>query len=102
MLMGVCGAVHVILLPTLFQTVARDRMLGRVLSMYSGVTAAYPLGFIIGGALASALGNEVAIILGALGSTPVILLTVPALPCPAPPVSSDAAGRLRLRPAPVC
>ena len=59
MLMGVCGAVHVILLPTLFQTVARDRMLGRVLSMYGVVTAAYPLGFI----------------LGALGSTPVILLT---------------------------
>lgn len=73
-LMGVGGAVHVIFLLTLFQTVARARMLGRVMSMYGVLTASFPLGLILGGALASAFGNEQAIIIGALGSTPVVLL----------------------------
>ncbi|MXX52629.1 MAG: MFS transporter [Dehalococcoidia bacterium] len=73
-LMGVGGAVHVIFLLTLFQTVAQARMLGRVMSMYGVLTASFPLGLILGGALASAFGNEQAIIIGALGSTPVVLL----------------------------
>ena len=73
-LMGVGGAVHVIFLLTLFQTVARARMLGRVMSIYGVLTASFPLGLALGGALASAFGNERAIILGALGSTPVILI----------------------------
>lgn len=73
--MGVAGAVHSIFLLTLFQTVASDQMQGRVLSMYGLVTASFPLGFILGGALASLLGNEAAIVIGALISTPVILVT---------------------------
>ncbi len=74
-LMGVGGAVHVIFLLTLFQTIARYRMLGRVMSIYGVLTASFPLGLILGGALASMFGNEWAIIIGALGSAPVILLT---------------------------
>ena len=73
-LMGVGGAVHVIFLLTLFQIVAEARMLGRVMSIYGVLTASFPLGLVLGGALASAFGNEWAIIIGALGSTPVILL----------------------------
>ena len=73
-LMGVGGAVHVIFLLTLFQIIAQGRMLGRVMSIYGVLTASFPLGLALGGALASAFGNERAIIIGALGSTPVILL----------------------------
>lgn len=73
-LMGVGGAVHVIFLLTLFQIIAEARMLGRVMSIYGVLTASFPLGLVLGGALASAFGNERAIIIGALGSTPVILL----------------------------
>ena len=73
-LMGVGGAVHVIFLLTLFQTISQARMLGRVMSMYGVLTASFPLGLILGGALAAAFGNEQAIIIGAIGSTPVILL----------------------------
>ena len=73
-LMGVGGAVHVIFLLTLFQTIAHARMLGRVMSIYGALTASFPLGLILGGALASYFGNERAIIIGALGSTPIILL----------------------------
>lgn len=73
-LMGVGGAVHVIFLLTLFQTISQARMLGRVMSMYGVLTASFPLGLILGGALASAFGNEQAIIIGAVGSTPVVLL----------------------------
>lgn len=74
-LMGAGGAVHVIFLLTLFQTVAQARMLGRVMSIYGVLTASFPPGLILGGALASAFGSKRAIIIGALGSTPVILLT---------------------------
>ena len=73
--MGVAGAVHSIFLLTMFQTVASDRMQGRVLSMYNVVTASFPLGFILGGALASLFGNEAAIVIGVMVSTPVILVT---------------------------
>ena len=73
-LMGVGGAVHVIFLLTLFQSVVQSRMLGRVMSIYGVLTASFPLGLVLGGALASAFGNEWAIIIGALGSTPVVLL----------------------------
>ena len=73
-MMGVGGAVHVIFLLTIFQTVSQARMLGRVMSIYGVLTASFPLGLILGGALASVFGNEWAIIMGALGSTPVILV----------------------------
>ena len=74
-LMGLAGAVHSIFLLTLFQTIASDQMQGRVLSTYNVVTASFPLGFILGGALASLFGNEAAIVMGAVVSTPVVLVT---------------------------
>ena len=49
-------------------------LLGRVMSIYGVLTASFPLGLILGGALASAFGNEQAIIIGAIGSTPIVLL----------------------------
>ena len=73
--MGVAGAVHSIFLLTLFQTVASDQMQGRVLSLYTVVTASFPLGFILGGGLASLFGNEAAIVIGMAISTPVALVT---------------------------
>ena len=73
--MGVSGAVHSIFLLTLFQQVASDRMQGRALSMYGVLTASFPLGFILGGWLASTFGNEAAIVIGAAVSTPVMLAT---------------------------
>ena len=71
--MGVAGAIHVIFLLTMFQQVASDRMQGRVLSIYGMLTAFFPLGFILGGWLASTFGNEAAIVMGAAVSTPVML-----------------------------
>ena len=59
----------------MFQTVASDQMQGRVLSMFNVVTTSFPLGFILGGALASLFGNETAIVMGAVVSTPVMLDT---------------------------
>ena len=49
-------------------------MRGRVLGLYRLVSAASPLGLIAGGALASAVGNEVALVIGMALSTPVLLL----------------------------
>ena len=68
--MGVAGSLHVITLLTLFQTITRDDMQGRVLSIYGVLASSFPLGFVLGGALAEAFGGEVAILLGTLGSTP--------------------------------
>ncbi len=66
---------HSIFLLTMFQTAASNQMQGRVLSMYNVVTASFPLGFILGGALASVFGNETAMVMGAIVSTPVVLVT---------------------------
>ena len=71
--MGVSGAIHSIFLLTMFQQVASDRMQGRALSVYAVLTASFPLGFILGGWLASAFGNEAAILMGAAVSTPVMV-----------------------------
>lgn len=72
--MGFGGALHFVFLVTLFQTLATDEMRGRVMSVFGLITAAFPLGFVLGGALAQAFGNETAIILGMVGSTPVLAL----------------------------
>jgi hypothetical protein len=40
----------------------------------SRVAAGYPLGFLLGGASAQAFGNEIALILGMLGGTPILIL----------------------------
>ena len=72
--MGFGGALHAVFLVTLFQTIPTAEMRGRVMSVYGLIAAAFPLGFILGGALAEALGNETAIILGMVGSTPVLVL----------------------------
>ena len=44
------------------------------MSVYGLIAAAFPLGFVLGGALAEAFGNETAIILGMIGSTPALVL----------------------------
>ena len=71
--MGVSGAIHSIFLLTMFQQVASDQMQGRVLSVYAVLTALFPLGFILGGWLASTFGNEAAIAMGAAVSTPAMV-----------------------------
>ncbi|MDP6512483.1 MAG: MFS transporter [SAR202 cluster bacterium] len=66
--MGFGGALHAVFLITLFQTIASDEMRGRVMSVHELIAAAFPLGFLLGGALAQAFGNEVALILGMLAA----------------------------------
>ena len=72
--MGLMGGVHMNTLTTLVQLSAEPQMRGRVLGLYRLVSAASPLGLIAGGALASAAGNEVALVIGMALSTPVLLL----------------------------
>ena len=72
--MGVMGGIHMNTLTTLVQLSAEPHMRGRVLGLYRLVSAASPLGLIAGGALASAAGNEVALVIGMALSTPVLLL----------------------------
>ena len=72
--MGFGGSMHVVFLITLIQTKASAAMGGRVMAVYGLVAAGYPLGFLLGGASAQAFGNEMALILGMLGGTPILIL----------------------------
>ncbi len=58
---------------TLFQTRAGDEMRGRVMSVWGLAGATFPLGWLIGGTLAEAFGNEQALVISALCGTPVAL-----------------------------
>jgi hypothetical protein len=71
---GFGGSMHVVFLITLIQTKASAAMGGRVMAVYGLVAAGYPLGFLLGGASAQAFGNEMALILGMLGGTPILIL----------------------------
>ena len=73
-LMGVAGSVHVNAITTLLQLSAEQHMRGRIMGLYHIAQASFPLGFIIGGALAAGVSNEFALVLGAVVSTPVLLL----------------------------
>ena len=44
------------------------------MGLYHIADASFPLGFIVGGALAAGVSNEFALVFGAVVSTPVLLL----------------------------
>ena len=73
-LMGLAGSVHVNAITTLMQLSAAEHIRGRIMGIYHIAQASFPLGFIVGGALAAAVSNEFALVFGAMVSTPVLLL----------------------------
>lgn len=58
---------------TIFQTRAGDAMRGRVMSVWGITAQMFPVGWLVGGALAEAFGNQQALIISALAGTPVAL-----------------------------
>lgn len=59
---------------SVFQSRAGDQMRGRVMSVWGIASEAFPIGWMVGGALAVTFGNEQALIISALCGTPVALL----------------------------
>ena len=72
--MGIAAAVHENAITTMLQLSAAEHIRGRIMRLYHIAQASFPLGFIIGGALAAGVSNEFALVLGAVVSTPVLLL----------------------------
>ena len=56
--MGFGGWLHTVFLVTLFQTIPTEEIRGRVMSVFGLIGAGFPLGFLLGGALAVAFGFE--------------------------------------------
>jgi hypothetical protein len=59
---------------TTFQTRAGPEMRGRVMSVWAMAAEMFPIGWLIGGTMAEAFGNEQALIISALAGTPVALV----------------------------
>ena len=72
--MGVGGSVSPVLLEALFLTYCRSDMRGRVMSLYGVAFSSVPLGMILGGAVASLVGNEFALLMGVLIGTPAAVI----------------------------
>ncbi|MBM3956944.1 MAG: MFS transporter [Gemmatimonadetes bacterium] len=72
--MGAAGAYWMNAAVTAFLSVAGPAMRGRVMGLYVLAAEFFPLGWLYGGALASAVGNEWALVISACGGTPVTLL----------------------------
>ena len=80
--MGAGAAIWVNLTVTLLQTFSNDEMRGRVMGLLLIANQTAPLGIILAGALASAVSNEFALVVGAVFATPVsviVFLRSPAL-----------------------
>ena len=74
--MGLAGIPWVNAVLTLFQTAAVEKMRGRVMAIYVIAMDMFPLGWLYGGAVAAWLGNEEALIISAIGGTPLVLLAM--------------------------
>jgi hypothetical protein len=72
--MGISGAYWVNAVLVLFQEVSVSEVRGRVMSLYVLSMEMFPLGWLYGGAVAAWLGNEEALIISALGGTPIMVL----------------------------
>ncbi len=73
-MMGLVGVIWVNAALTMFQTSATEEMRGRVMALYVLSMDMFPMGWFVGGSLAAWLGNEEALIVSALGGTPIMLL----------------------------
>ena len=67
-LMGVAGVAYVISITVLVQMQVSDEMRGRVMGLFGMSMQLFPLGFLFGGVLAAATSNEVALVVGGLGT----------------------------------
>ena len=74
--MGVAGMFWVNAIINLFQREATDEMRGRVMSLYAIGMGLFPLGWTFGGTLSALIGNELTLIVSALGGTPLVLLAM--------------------------
>ncbi len=73
-LMGLSGVIWVNAALTLFQISATEEMRGRVMALYVLSMDMFLMGWLVGGALAAWLGNEEALMISALGGTPIMIL----------------------------
>lgn len=74
--MGVAGMIWVNAMINLYQREATGEMRGRVMSLYAIGMGLFPLGWTFGGTLSALIGNEMTVIVSALGGTPLILLAM--------------------------
>ncbi len=72
-IMGVVGMFWVNAILILFQRAAPDHLRGRIMSLYSVSMGLFPIGWAYGGMLSELIGNEWAIIVSALGGTPIVI-----------------------------
>ena len=72
--MGFVAMFWVNTLRTLMQTAVPDEMRGRVMGLYMMTNQAVPLGWLLGASLATLLGNEAALVAGALAFTGIVAL----------------------------
>ena len=75
-MMGLAGTIWVNAVLTMFQRAATEHMRGRVMSLYVLAMNMFPLGWLYGGAVAAWIGNEEALLISALGGTPVLLVAL--------------------------
>ena len=75
-IMGIAGMFWVNAIINLFQREAIGDMRGRVMSLYTIGIGLFPLGWAFGGALSALIGNELTLIVSAIGGTSLILLAM--------------------------
>ena len=76
LIMGISGMFWVNAIINLFQRAAIGNMRGRVMSLYAIGMGLFPLGWAYGGTLSALIGNELTLIISALGGTPLVLIAV--------------------------
>ena len=74
--MGIAGMFWVNAIINLFQREATGEMRGRVMSLYAIGMGLFPLGWTFGGTLSALIGNELTLIVSAIGGTPLVLLAM--------------------------
>jgi predicted MFS family arabinose efflux permease len=74
--MGLISIPWITAMMIMFQNAATYEMRGRVMSLYVIGMNTFPLGWLFGGAVAEALGNEEALVISALLGTPVAAIAI--------------------------
>lgn len=74
--MGISGMFWVNAALILFQRAAPGTMRARVMSIYTAAMGLFPLGWLYGGTLATWVGNELTLIISALGGTPIVIVAL--------------------------
>ena len=74
--MGIAAMFWVNAITNLFQREAKGQMRGRVMALYSIGMGLFPLGWTFGGTLSAMIGNELTLIVSAIGGTPLVLLAM--------------------------